>query len=47
MKKLTNTSKKKDFILTLENNIGGGISSIMGGCYLKSHEKKDIIYGFY
>ena len=35
----------KDLILTLENNIRGGISSFMGGRYVESDEnKKDIVY---
>ena len=37
------TLQEKDMILLLENNIRGGISSIMGDRYVKSDEKKDII----
>ena len=38
------TLQDKDFILTLENNIRGGISSVMGDRYVKSDENKKIIY---
>ena len=47
---LKNTGKKlqtlqdKDMILTLENNIRGGISSVMGNRYVKSDKNKKIIY---
>ena len=34
----------KDLILTLENNIRGGISSVMGDRCAKSNENKKIIY---
>ena len=34
------TLEDKDFILLLENNIRGGISSVMGDRYVKSDEKK-------
>ena len=34
----------KDLILTLENTIRGGISSVLGDRYVKSHEKLFIIY---
>ena len=34
----------KDLILTLENNIRGGISSVMGDRYVKSDENKKILY---
>ena len=34
----------KDLILTLENNIRGGISSVMGDTYVKPDENKKIIY---
>ena len=34
----------KDLILTLENNIRGGISSVMGNRYVKSDENIKIIY---
>ena len=38
------TLQDKDLILTLENNIRGGISSVMGDRYVKSNEnKKNII----
>ena len=38
------TLQDKDLILTLENNIRGGISSVMGDRYVKSDENKKIIY---
>ena len=38
------TLQDKDMILLLENNIRGGISSVMGDRYIKSHENKKIIY---
>ena len=38
------TLQGKDLILLLENNIRGGISSVMGDCYLKSDENKKILY---
>ena len=34
----------KDMILLLENNIRGGISSVMGDRYIKSDENKKILY---
>ena len=34
----------KDMILLLENNIRGGISSVMGDRYIKSNENKKILY---
>ena len=34
----------KDLIVLIENNIRGGINSVMGGRYVKSNEKKIIIY---
>ena len=34
------TIQDKDLILTLENKIRGGISSVMGDKYIKSDEKK-------
>ena len=34
----------KDVFLTLENNIRGGISSVMGDRYVKSNENKKILY---
>ena len=38
------TLQDKDLILTLENNIRGGISSVMGDRYVQSNEnKKNII----
>ena len=36
------TLRDKDLILTLENNIRGGISSIMGDRYAKSDDNKKI-----
>ena len=36
------TLQDKDFILLLEKNIRGGISSVMGDRYVKSHENKKI-----
>ena len=38
------TLQDKDSILTLENNIGGGISGVMGNRYVKSDEIKKKIY---
>ena len=38
------TLQDKDMILTLENNIRGGISSVMGDRYVKSYENKKILY---
>ena len=38
------TSQDKDMILLLENNIRGGISSVMGDRYVKSDEIKKKIY---
>ena len=38
------TLQDKDLFLTLENNIRGGISSVMGDRYVKSDELKKIIY---
>ena len=38
------TLQDKDLILLIENNIKGGISSIMGDRYVKSDENKKIIY---
>ena len=38
------TLQDKDMILLSENNIRGGISSIMGDRYVKSNEKKKILY---
>ena len=38
------TLQDKDLILTLENNIRGGISSIMGDRYVQSDENKKILY---
>ena len=34
----------KDLILILENNIRGGISSVLGDCYVKSDDNKKIKY---
>ena len=34
----------KDLVLLLENNIRGGISSIMGNRYVKSHDNKKTVY---
>ena len=34
------TLQDKDLILLIENNIRGGISSVMGDRYVKSDEKK-------
>ena len=39
------TLQNKDLILTLENNIRGGISAVMGDRYVKSDLKKDNLYG--
>ena len=38
------TLQDKDLILTLENNIRGGISSVVGDRYVKSDENKKILY---
>ena len=38
------TRQDKDSILTLENNIRGGTSSVMGDRYVKSNENKKILY---
>ena len=38
------TLQDKDMILLLENNIGGGISSVMGDRYVKSDENKKYLY---
>ena len=38
------TLQDKDLILIIENNIRGGISSVMGDRYVKSDENKKIIY---
>ena len=38
------TLQDKDLILTLDNNIRGRISSIMGDRYVKSDENKNILY---
>ena len=38
------TLQDKDMILLLENNIRGGISSVMGDRYIKSDENKKIMY---
>ena len=38
------TKQDKDLILLIENIIRGGISSVMGDRYVKSDDKKTIIY---
>ena len=38
------TLQDKDLILTLENNICGGISSVMGDRFVKSDENKKLLY---
>ena len=38
------TLQDKDLILLIENNIRGGISSVMGNRYVKSDENNEIIY---
>ena len=38
------TLQDKDLILTLENNIRGGISSVLGDRYVKSNENKKLLY---
>ena len=38
------TLKDKGMILLLENNIRGGISSVMGDIYVKSDDNKKILY---
>ena len=38
------TLQDKDMILLLENNIRGGISSVMGDRYIKSDKNKKILY---
>ena len=46
--KLTNTKldfiKDKNLLLLLENNIRGGISSVMGDRHVQSDENKQILY---
>ena len=37
----------KDMILLLENNVRGGIISVMGDRYVKSDDKKDIVFCCY
>ena len=39
------TLQVKDLILIIENNIRGGVSSVMGNRYVKSDENIKIIYG--
>ena len=38
------TLQDKDLILSIENNVRGGISSVMGGRYVKSNENKKILF---
>ena len=38
------TLQDKDMILLLENNLRGGISSVMGDKYIKSDDNKKILY---
>ena len=38
------TLQDKDLILLIENNVRGGISSVMGDRYVKSDENKNILY---
>ena len=38
------TLQDKDIILLLENNIRGGISTVMGDRYVKSDKNKKILY---
>ena len=38
------TLQDEDLFLTLENNIGGGISSVMSDRYVKSNDDKKILY---
>ena len=38
------TLQDKDMILFLENNIGGGISSVLGDRFVKSDEIKKMLY---
>ena len=38
------TLQEKDFVLTFENNIRGGVGSDKGDCYVKSDENKKILY---
>ena len=38
------TLQDKDSILLIENNVRGGISSVMGDRYVKSDQKKKILY---
>ena len=38
------TLQDKDMILLLENNIRGGISSVMGDRYVQSDDDKKILY---
>ena len=38
------TLQDKDLLLTLENNIRGGVSAVMGDTYVQSDEHKKILY---
>ena len=38
------TLQDKDLLSTLENNIRGGIGSVMGDRYVQSDENKEILY---
>ena len=38
------TLQDKDLILLIENNIRGGINSVMGDRYVKSDENRKILY---
>ena len=38
------TIQGNETISKLENNIPGGISSVMGDRYIRSHENKNILY---
>ena len=38
------TPQEKDMIFLLQNNIRGGVSSLMGDRYVKAHENKKILY---
>ena len=38
------TLQAKDMILLLENNIRGGLSSVMGDRYVKTHDYKKTIF---
>ena len=44
IQKLVKSFQDQDLLLKSENNIRGGISSVIGGCYVKSDENKKKLY---